>query len=366
MAKLISLLGCFAVLLSASSAHATRIKDLVTVKGVRSNMLEGIGLVVGLAGSGDSPRSVARQAVLSYLRKRGLNVPVNDLRMRNVAFVTVVAELPPYAAKGARLDVKVMASGDARSLRGGTLLLTPLIGLDGAAYAVAQGSVTVGGFNASAGRLAAIQRNTPTSGRIPSGALVEREVKTRFINDDTIVLSLNDADFTTAFRIMKAVNESLKSDVASTDNPGSVSLKVPTNYQQNPVEFLSIVEGIDVQADSRARVVLNERTGTVVVGGEVTIRAASVAHGNLNVAVSTQLTATQPGPFARQGQTAIVPNGNVAVDEEKGSLRALPATTSVDDLVKALNALGASPQDLVSILQALHQAGALSGELVVQ
>ena len=344
---------------------AARVKELVTVKGVRSNMLEGVGLVVGLAGTGDSPRSIASQAVRSYLRKRGLNVSRNDLQMRNVAFVTVVAELPPYAGKGSRLDVKVMSSGDARSLRGGTLLATPLLALNGAVYAVAQGGVTVGGFFVDAQGLSQVRRNTPTSGRIPRGALVEKEVQTKFLKGDQVVLSLKEADFTTAFRITKAINDGLKTQVASTDNPGAVSLKLPERYLRNPVEFLSLVEAIEVQADSPAKVVLNERTGTVVVGGKVTLNPAAVAHGNLNVAIRTRLTATQPGPLARRGNTAIVPNADAAVNEGQAGLKAIAATTTVEDLVGALNALGASPADLVSILQALEAAGALNGDLEV-
>ena len=355
------------ILLSPVTADAaTRIKDLVTVKGVRSNMLEGIGLVVGLSGTGDSPRSVASQAVQSYLRKRGLNVSAADLRLRNVAFVTVAAELPPYAATGARVDVKVMASGDARSLRGGALLITPLLGINGAVYAVAQGSVTVGGFSASsAGGLASIRRNTPTSGRIPAGALVEKEVPTTFVKDNQVVLALKDADFTTAFRIAKAINEGLKGQIAATENPGAVLLKLPERYLKNPIEFISLVEAIQVEADVRARVVLNERTGTVVVGGRVTVNPAAVAHGNLSVSVNTDLNAAQPRPLA-QGRTVVVPNGDVKVQQGKGALRAIPATTTVDELVKALNALGASPQDLISILQALKVAGALNGDIEVQ
>ena len=205
-------------------------------------MLEGVGLVMGLAGTGDSPGSVAAQAMQSYLRNRGLNVSRDDIRMRNVAFVTVIAELPPYASKGARVDVKVMASGDARSLRGGSLLTTPLLGVNGSVYAVAQGGVIVGAFSANANGLAEIQRNTPTSGRIPRGGLVEREVPTRFLRGDEVILGLKSADFTTAFRIVKAINDVMKAQVAFTDNPGAVKLKVPDDFLRNPVEFISQIE----------------------------------------------------------------------------------------------------------------------------
>ncbi len=361
-----SLLLILGVGLAGTPAYAARVKDLVEVKGVRGNMLEGIGLVVGLAGTGDSPRSVAGQAMQSYLQKRGINISRNDLQMRNVAFVIVVAELPPYAAPGARLDVKVMASGDARSLRGGTLLTTPLYAVDGGIYAVAQGSLAVGGFSVGARDLARFERNTPTAGRIPNGALVEREVKTRFIIDDEIVLTLKQADFTTAFRIAQGINERMKAEVAVTDNPGTVRLKVPSEYLKRPVEFLSIVEAVEVAADVRAKVVVNERTGTVVIGGSVTLGAAAVAHGNLNVAVATQLSVSQPAPFARRGQTAVVPNGRVSAQTDAKRLTGIAPTSTVDELVAALNALGASPQDLVSILQALHSAGALHGDLEVQ
>ncbi|MEL7368466.1 MAG: flagellar basal body P-ring protein FlgI [Myxococcota bacterium] len=348
------------------SVRAARIKDLVTIQGVRSNMLEGMGLVVGLAGTGDSPRSVANQAIRSYLRKRGLNILQSDLQMRNVAFVTVVANLPPYAAKGAQLDVSVMATGDARSLRGGTLLLTPLLGISGGVYAMAQGSVTVGGFSAAAGTLAEIRRNTPTSGRIPRGALVEKEVRTKFVTGDQVRLALKVADFTTAHRITEAINARLKDRIASTDNPGTVVLKLPDSYADNPVAFISLVETLEVVSDGVAKVVLNERTGTVVVGGTVTIGPAAVAHGNLNVAVATVRRVSQPSPLSRRGRTAVVPNGQVDVSEGRGAMKALPAATTVQDLVRALNALGASSQDLISILQALKAAGSLNGDLEVQ
>ena len=359
--------SCALVVLLAlpTPATAARIKDLVDVKGVRSNMLEGVGLVVGLAGTGDSANSIAGQAIQSYLRKRGLNITRRDIRMRNVAFVAVIAELGPYAAAGSRLDVKVMATGDAQSLRGGTLLITPLLDLNGRAFAVAQGGVAVGGFDVGVGRLARQRRNTPTSGRIPGGAIVEREVGTKFLRGDLITLTLKEADFTTADRIVKAINAGLGGQVASTETPGSVSLKVPEKYLKNPVEFVSLVEVLTVDVDRRARVVLNERTGTVVVGGQVTLNPSAVAHGNLDVRIGTRLTASQPAPFARRGQTAVVPNAGVKVGEGDTDLKAVPATSTVDELVKALNALGASPQDLVSILQALHAAGALNGDLEV-
>ncbi|MEM7675424.1 MAG: flagellar basal body P-ring protein FlgI, partial [Myxococcota bacterium] len=306
------------------------------------------------------------QAIRSYLRKRGLNILQSDLQMRNVAFVTVVANLPPFAAKGARLDVSVMATGDARSLRGGTLLMTPLLGISGGVYAVAQGAVTVGGFSASAGALAEIRRNTPTAGRIPRGALVEKEVQTKFLNGDKVRLALKNADFTTAFRISEAVNTRLKTQVARTENPGIVLLTLPQEYMDRPVEFMSLVETLEVVADPPAKVVLNERTGTVVVGGAVTIGRAAVAHGNLNVAIATPRQASQPSPLSTRGRTEIVENGRVGALAEFGTLKAIDATTTVEELVNALNILGASSQDLISILQALRAAGALNGDLEIQ
>ena len=352
-------------LLLTTPAEAARIKELVKIKGVRSNPLLGYGLVVGLPGSGDSRRTLfTNQSLGSLLRRMGVNIPPGDIDVDNTAAVMVTAELPPFGSPGEKVDVIVSAIGDARSLESGTLLLTPLKGADGRIYAVAQGPLTVGGFQANAGRQAQVRRNSPTTGRITDGATIERGVASKFVVENNIVLHLNEADFTTAGRIVAAINKR-SPGAAKASTPGSVTVQVPEASKADPVSFLAQLEEIDVAADVRARVVVNERTGTVVVGGLVTLSAAAVAHGNLNVSIQNGFDVFQPAPFARRGQTAVVPNGTAQVEEQNRGLKAIPKTTTVDELIKALNNLGASPRDLIAILQALKASGALRGELKV-
>ncbi len=349
----------------APSAQAARIKELVKIKGVRSNPLLGYGLVVGLPGSGDSRRTLfTNQSLGSLLRRMGVNIPPGDIDVDNTAAVMVTAELPPFANPGEQVDVIVSAIGDARSLESGTLLLTPLKGANGKVYGVAQGPLTVGGFQANVGRIAQVRRNSPTTGRITGGATIERSVPSRFVVENKIILHLNEADFTTAGRIAKAIN-TLSADIAKADNPSAVTITIPEPERASAVNFLAKIEELDVAADVRARVVVNERTGTVVVGGLVTLSAAAVAHGNLNVSIQAGFNVSQPAPFARQGQTRVTPTGTAQVEEQNRGLKAIPKTTTVDELVKALNALGASPRDLIAILQALKASGALRGELKV-
>lgn len=348
-----------------ADASAVRIKELVQVKGVRSNPLVGYGLVVGLPGTGDTRRSVfTNQSLASLLRRMGVNTPPEKLDVVNTAGVMVTAELPAFGSPGEKMDVVVSAIGNARSLAGGILLMTPLKGADGEIYAVAQGPLAVGGFAIEALPFARMQRNAPTTARIAGGAMIERGVPTRFVADDSVVLTLERADFTTAGRIVEAINAALGSEVAKAPSPGAVVVSLPAGERDNPVAFLARIEALEVQADTKAKVVVNERTGTVVVGGSVTLGAASIAHGNLNVAVMTAFGVSQPNPFAA-GRTVVVPEGRLEVEEEDKKLKAVPATSTVDELVSALNALGASPRDLISILQALSAAGALHGQLEV-
>jgi flagellar P-ring protein precursor FlgI len=333
---------------------------------VRSTPLVGYGLVVGLPGTGDSRRSqFTNQSLASLLRRMGVNVPPERLDVVNTAAVMVTAELPAFGAPGDRIDVLVSAIGNARSLAGGTLLMTPLKGADGEIYAVAQGALTVGGFLVDAQPLARVQRNSPTSGRVPSGGTVERSVPSRFVVDDVVTLQLVEPDFTTAGNIATALNGAVGAAVARAISPSQVDVSVPEADRASPVAFLARLEAIDVKSDGRARVVINERTGTVVVGGRVVLSPAAIAHGNLNVAVSTVLGASQPGALATGGRTVLLPRVEVDVREGEDKLRAVPATTTVDELVGALNSLGASPRDLIAILQALQAAGALSGSLEV-
>lgn len=352
------------LMLSAADASAARIKELTRVKGVRSNQLWGYGLVVGLAGTGDSRQALfTQQSVVALLQRSGIQVDPRS-RTTNVAAVLVTAELPPFSVVGDKVDVVVSALGDARSLASGVLLMTPLKGADGNVYAVGQGPLVTGGFAIDT-PLATQQRNIPTTARIALGANIERALPSRFVVDDKITLSLVEADFTTAQRIAAAINGSAGGDeIAKAQDPRRVLVAVPDDSKDSPVAFLAKIETLEVQPDLRARVVINERTGTVVVGGSVVLGPASVAHANLDVGINTSLGVSQPPAFSG-GTTVVVPNTTVEAKEEKEKLYAIPKTTTVDDLVQALNQLGASPRDLMQILQALQRAGALRAEIEV-
>ncbi|MBI5542728.1 MAG: flagellar basal body P-ring protein FlgI [Deltaproteobacteria bacterium] len=341
----------------------TRIKELADVQGVRENELFGYGLVVGLAGTGDTERVFfTSQTIAGMLGRLGIRIDPNEVRVRNVAAVMVTARLPPYVRPGSRIDVAVASMGNARSLAGGVLLITPLSGGDGLVHAVAQGPVQAGGYEAtSAGSL--LQKNQPTSGRIPQGALIERAVIPKL--EGPLLLGLKRPDFTTATRIATAINAELGGDkVAKALDPAAVEVKLPEEYKDDAVSLVARLEVLEVEADRRAKVVVSERTGTVVAGQGVRLRPVAVAHGGLHVSIGSAPVISQPGPFSG-GQTAIQRQSQVEASEGSRSAVALPATASVDELVKALNLLGASPRDLVAILQAIQTAGALDGELEV-
>lgn len=349
----------------SNTADAARIKDLVEIRGVRTNLLTGYGLVVGLPGTGDTARTLfTNKAVAAMLLTHGIIIDPSRLDVTNVAAVMITAELPSFAAVGQRVDVTVSALGDARSLAAGTLIRSELKGPDGKIYALAQGKVTAGGFGVANAQIN-VRRNNPTSARIPAGAWVEQPVPSSFVTDNAIVLLLKEKDFTTAGRIVDAVNAAMQGEIARAVNPAQVQVQIPAASQENPVAFISQLEAIDVTADGRARVVISEATGTVVVGGNVTLGAAAVAHGNLNIAVISQLGVSQPPPLSTAGQTVVVPNSGATIQEDESELIPIPATASVDEMVRALNALGASPRDLMSIFQALKKAGALNADLVV-
>jgi flagellar P-ring protein precursor FlgI len=359
------ILALMLLTMGPGTASATRVKDLAQVKGVRSNPLIGYGLVVGLSGTGDTRRTLfTRQSLSNLLRRLGVNVDPARLSVRNTAAVMITAEIPPYSDSGDRVDVVVSALGDARSLASGTLLMTPLEGPDGQIYAVAQGQLVVGGFEVDA-PFAQVRKNFPTSARIPQGATIERSVPSEFVKEGKVLLTLEEADFTTAGRLVASVNQAFGEGVAKALSPGQVEVTIPGDSAADPVTFVGRLETLDVQADTRARVVFNERSGTVVVGGNVTLGPAAVAHGNLNVAVISQFGVSQPAPFSRVGQTVVVPNTAVTVEEDESELQALPAATTVEELVQALNALGASPRDLMAILEALKVAGSLKAELEI-
>lgn len=355
------------VTLLASEAQATRIRDLCEVGGVRANQLRGYGLVVGLNGTGDSQRAaMTPQAVVAMLQRLGVQVDVSRMRVRNVAAVMVTAELPPFARNGSRIDVTVASLGDASSLHGGVLLQTPLLAADNNVYAVAQGPLVVSGFAAGGSGGSQEIRNVPTTARVPSGAMIERELGHEMTQEGELRLALRSPDFTTASRIATAINEELGGDVARPTDPGTVVLEISEDWQSRTVELMSRVEQINVNPSGQATVVINQRTGTVVVGADVTLSECALAHGGLSVRIREQVSVSQPGALSSSGETAVVSNTEVEAVEEEGRVMRLAQTSTVADLVQVLNSLGVNPRDLVAIFQALHQAGALQARVEVQ
>jgi flagellar P-ring protein precursor FlgI len=356
-------LVALALLLPAAASSAVRVKELAAVQGTRDNQLFGYGIVVGLAGSGDTERVLfTQQSVANMLGRLGIRLDPAQVRARNVAAVMVTGRLPAFARPGATVDVAVASMGNARSIAGGVLLLTPLTAADGQVYAVAQGSVQVGGYAAGA-RGSYSTKNTPTSGRIPSGATVERAVAPS-LGGETLLLGLHSPDFTTASRIAAAVNGSLGAGTARALDSAGVEIKVPDAFKADAVGLLAQVEALEVEADSRARVVVSERTGTVVAGERVRLRPATVAHGGLRVSVQRTPLVSQPAPFS-YGTTVATEQTTTTVDEESRASVALPSASTVSDLARALNLLGASARDLIAILQGLKAAGSLDAELEV-
>lgn len=348
------------------TASATRIKDIAAFDGVRDNQLIGYGLVVGLNGSGDSDQTkFPVQTLTNLLERSGVTIRRSDITVKNLAAVMVTATLPPMSKQGTRIDVLVSSMGDAKSLAGGTLLMTPLKGADGQVYAVAQGAVSTSSFSYG-GQAASTQKNHPTAGLVPEGALVERELPYALADRSQLRLNLNQPDFTTASRMAAAINKSFQAPVAVCSDPGSVLLTLPDKYQGNTVEFAAVLESLEVQPDMPAKVVLNERTGTIVIGSAVRISTVAVAHGNLTLTIKETPQVSQPEPFSRRGDTVVVPRTSIKVNEEKGGgLSVLKEGASIGDVVKALNAIGVTPRDLIGIMQAIKAAGALQGELSI-
>lgn len=354
------------MLLVPHIVQATRIKDIASFDGVRDNQLLGYGLVVGLNGSGDSDQTkFPVQTLVNLLERSGVSIRRNDITVKNIAAVMVTATLPPMIKQGARLDVLVSSLGDAKSLAGGTLLMTPLKGGDGQVYAVAQGAVSTSSFSYG-GQAASTQKNHPTAGRVPEGALVERELPYALTNRNNLRLNLHRPDFTTASRVASVINAKFQGSIAVCNDPGSVSLAIPEKYQGNTVEFAAALEGLQVRPDMQAKVVLNERTGTIVIGNDVRLSTVAVAHGNLTLTIKETPQVSQPAPFSYGGDTAVVPRTTLNVKEEKGGgLFVLKEGASIGDVVKALNAIGVTPRDLIGIMQAIKAAGALQGELEI-
>jgi flagellar P-ring protein precursor FlgI len=355
------------LLVSIPPAHAVRIKDIVDIKGVRSNQLVGYGLVVGLEGTGDSDDSLFTiQSLASLLEKMGVTVQTSDIEdVENVAAVMVTADLPPFASLGSQLDVLVSSIGDAENLQGGTLLFTPLRAADGNVYAVAQGPVSTGGFAVSGNSGDQVQKNFPTVGRVVGGALVEKELQTNFNEKSALTLALKAPDFTTASRVAQAINRAFYDQLARTENAGSIRVTVPENYRGNTVQFVTMIERLGVTPDTVSKVVVNERTGTVIMGENVRIATIAIAHGNLSIQINESLDVSQPLPFSRGGETVVTPESEIVVQEGKNPIFLVESGVSIGEVVKALNALGVSPRDLIAIFQALKAAGALQAELEI-
>ena len=346
--------------------HAARIKDIAGFRGVRSNQLVGYGLVVGLAGSGDSDSTIfTLQSISSMLEKMGVTVKPEDIKVKNVAAVMVTADLPPFARMGSRLDALVNSIGDSKALQGGTLLMTPLKGADGQVYAVGQGPVSTGGFTVGANSGDKVQKNFTTVGRIVQGALVEKEIPFNLNQKDTLTLALHQPDFTTATRMAEAINAGLVENAAFPQDSGTVQIAVPPKYLGNIAQLIASIEVLNVTPDNISRVVINERTGTVIMGENVRISTVAIAHGNLSVEIKTSFNVSQPMPFSETGRTAVTPDTQTSVKEGRAPIYVVPSGVSIGEVVKALNALGVSPRDLISIFQALKAAGALQADLEI-
>jgi len=364
---MIKKLACWSLLLLSISANAERLKDLADLGGVRSNALIGYGLVVGLDGSGDQTTQTpfTSQSFTNMLKQFGIVIPAGTtFQLKNVAAVSVHATLPPFVKAGQTFDITVSSLGNAKSLRGGSLLLTQLKGVDGQVYALAQGEMVVGGFGAQGADGSKVTVNVPSAGRIPNGATLEREVANSFMEGGDLVFNLKRSDFTTAQRVVATINQTMGSNVAQAIDATSIHVNSPQDNNQR-VAYVSTLENLNVTpGEAPARVIINSRTGTIVVGNHVTVSPVAVTHGNLVVTVAESIQVSQPNALSN-GQTTVTPQSNVSVKQEKNHMFALKKATTLDDIVRAVNRVGAAPGDLMAIIEALKEAGALNAELVV-
>jgi flagellar P-ring protein FlgI len=384
--KTIVIVALFIILLTPAGGQTARIKDIASIKGIRSNQLFGYGLVIGLNGSGDGKRTgFTIQGLVNMLEHLGVHVSADEVKVSNVAAVMASATLSPFARVGKNLDVTVSSIGDAKSLQGGTLLLTPLRGVDGEVYALAQGPISIGGFSAGGAAGGGVTKNHPTVGRIPGGATVEKEIALSLRDKRQLTMILENPDFTTAHRTVNTINSHFEQDLAVAVDSGTVHITIPEAFRKSEVALLAELEELDVVPDEIAKVVVNERTGTVVIGENVRIMTVAVAHGNLSIQIKETKEVSQPLSFAPQpgrgsssptqmeggvivapgGSTVIAPESDVEVKEEDKRLLLIPTGSTIGDLVRALNAIGVTPRDLITVLQGIKAAGALQAKLVI-
>jgi len=367
-----------------AAGHSARIKDISSIKGIRQNQLLGYGLIIGLNGTGDkSGTGFTIQGLVNMLEHMGVHVDPDEVKVKNVAAVVVSAKLPPFARVGKKIDVTLSSIGDAKSLQGGTLLLTPLKGVDGKVYALAQGPVSIGGYSAGGDAGGGVTKNHPTVGKISGGANIEKEIPLSIMSKNEMTIMLNNPDFNTADRAAKAINLRIGENVAEPIDPGTLKFRIPEKFQNNVVNLIAQIGEIQVEPDSIAKIIVNEKTGTVVVGENVRIQKVAVAHGNLSINIKEKKNVSQPQPFAPSGEgvapqqmqdgTVVAPGGStvvtsesqVAVAEENSRLLLIPKGRTIGELVNALNAIGVTPRDLITILQAIKAAGALQGDLEI-
>lgn len=356
---------CLIGVSSPANSATTRIKDIVDIEGVRDNVLIGYGLVVGLNGTGDKLNNApfTQQSLIAMLNRLGVNIQGQNLNTGNVAAVMVTATLPAFSAPGGRVDVTVSTLGDAKNLQGGTLLVTPLMGADGEVYAVAQGPVAISGFSAS-GQGQSVTQNTPTRGRIAEGAIVERKIDFDLNSLPEVHLALRNPDFTTARRIARAINGFTSANMASAENDGTVLLRKPVAYPGTVVDLITDIEQLPIQPDQIARVVVDENSGTIVMGSDVRISTVAIAQGNLTIKINETPQVSQPNPFAEKGETTVVPRSDITINQGKDAKMAiLESGVTLQDLVTGLNKLGVGPRDIITILQAIKTAGALQADI---
>jgi flagellar P-ring protein precursor FlgI len=350
-----------------ASPGGVRLRDLVVVAGARDNQLVGYGLVVGLAGDGDKDPIYTQQTVANLLQRYGLSVPATTLSSKNIGAVLVTADIPAFSKPGTRLDVQVSSMGDAKSLQGGVLLQTPLLGADNRVYAVAQGPLAVGGFSVGGGGAggASVTKNHPTVGTIINGALVELEIPATIVRDNTVELLLREPGFTTAALLAEAINQTMTNSAQAVDST-SVRVRMPPGAKDRPVEFIAQLEALEITPEIPARIIINERTGTIVATATIRISHCAVSQGNLTLTVASTLTASQPNPLSNTGKTVLVPSTDTKVTEGKASIVSLPELPTVEKVASVLNALGVTPRDMMAIFQTMKQAGALQAELIIR